>query len=162
MLSPGSGCDNWQYLYIGTRLASHGYVVAAADHENDGQWSWSPPKDAEVVAMFNRPRDVSFAITELLLKNDAAGEPMHGIMDASRIAMGGHSLGGYPTYALAGGDDEVCDALAPATYFSESLPYPQSACGPQPRDSRIHAIVSLDGASQFMRYEELSGYPCPV
>ncbi len=34
--------DNWQYLYIGTRLASHGFVVAVTDHENEGQWSWSP------------------------------------------------------------------------------------------------------------------------
>ena len=28
MFSPGWGCDGWFYLYLGARLASHGFVVA--------------------------------------------------------------------------------------------------------------------------------------
>ncbi len=89
------------------------------------------------------------------------GELLHGTIDPSRIAMSGHSLGGYATYALAGGDDEVCDALAPVTYGWESLPYPQSTCGPTTPDPRIRAIVSLDGFSLFMRYDELARISVP-
>jgi len=160
MVSPGSGCDYWQYLYIGTRLASHGYVVAVTEHENEGQWPWSPT-DGIVVQMFNRTGDVSFVITELLLKNDAKGELLAGTIDPSRIAMSGHSLGGYTTYALAGGVDEVCDTLWPASMKLESLPYPQYTCAPANPDPRIRAMVSLDGSSQFLHYEELARLSIP-
>ncbi len=160
VVSPGSSVDNWAYLYIGTRLASHGYVVAVTDHEGNGQWPWSSNYD-QVVAMFYFPRDVSFAITELLLKNDTASEFLRGIMDPSRIAMFGHSFSGYTAFTLAGGDDEICDTLAPVTYGWESLPYPQSACGPQPRDSRIRAIATMDGLSQQLRYNELARISVP-
>jgi predicted dienelactone hydrolase len=135
--SPGASFDSWEYLFIGTRLASHGFVVAVIDHQNDSQWSWSPPQEATV--LFDRARDVSFAITELLLKNDATAELLHGVIDPSRIAVGGHSLGGYATYALAGGDDDV----------------------PTPRDPRILAIVSLDGVSDLMHFRELARIAVP-
>jgi len=156
MVSPGWMTPDWSYLFIGTRLASHGFVVAIADH-NDPTYSWSPPGDI-VVAMFNRTRDVSFAITELLLKNGAAGELLAGTIDPSRIAMSGHSLGGYATYALAGGDDEVCDAW----YLSGGdNAYPQYTCAPTVPDPRIRAIVSLDGSSWGMRYGELARIAVP-
>jgi predicted dienelactone hydrolase len=157
MVSPGYTDDNWEYLYIGTRLASHGYVVAATDHQNEVAYSWSPPVDSPIVAAFNRPRDVSFAITELLRKNDTAGDLLHGLIDSSKIAVGGHSLGGYAAYALAGGDDEVCDSLA-ATWGSPAPPY---TCVASPPDPRIRAIVSMDGASQDMRYAELARISVP-
>ena len=160
MVSPGSNTDNWQYLYIGTRLASHGFVVAVTDHENEGQWPWSS-KDEMMVMMFNRTRDVSFAITELLLKNNNVGETLHGTIDPLRIAMSGHSLGGYATYALVGGDDENCDALAPVLYGWESLPYPQSTCGPTLPDPRIRAVVALDGFSSVLHYHELARISLP-
>ncbi len=159
MLSPGWGGDYWGYLYIGTRLASHGFVVAVTDHYRDGQSG--QPADDTAVTMFNRTRDVSFAITELLLKNGTSGELMRGMVDPSRIAMSGHSLGGYAAYALASGDDEVCDDLYEATYYGDNLPYPQSTCVPSPPDPRIKAIVSLDGSSMFLRYEELARISVP-
>ena len=160
MLVAGSGAETWEYLYIGTRLASHGFVVAITDHDRDGQWPWSFADNTEL-AMFNRGRDVPFAITELLLKNDTIGEPLHGLIEPSKIAMSGHSLGGYATYALAGGDDQVCDALAPVIYGWESLPYPQSTCAPTDADFRIRAIVSLDGFSPVMHYYELARISVP-
>ena len=110
MVSPGDGDNDWEYLYIGTRLASHGNVVAVTNHYGDQHWDWSS-LDREVVRTANRPRDVSFAITELLQKSDSTGETLNGAIDPSRIVVSGHSLGGYAAYALAGGDDDVCDDL---------------------------------------------------
>jgi predicted dienelactone hydrolase len=153
MVSPGGAADDWMYLFIGTRLASHGFVVAIADHYNDPVYPWSAPTDEGAVTLFKRTRDMSFAITELLLKNGTIGEALQGVIDPSRIAMSGHSLGGYAAYALAGGDDEVCDAS-----YSFS---PQSTCVPSSPDPRIQAIVSLDGSSQFMRYHELARISVP-
>jgi hypothetical protein len=141
-------------------LASHGYVVAVTDHENEGQWPWSS-SNKMMALMFNRTRDVSFALTELLLKNNNVGETLYGTIDPSKIAMSGHSLGGYATYALAGGDDENCDALDPVLYGWESLPYSQSTCGPTLPDSRIRAIVDLDGFSSALHYHELARISLP-
>jgi hypothetical protein len=95
MVSPGYKDGNWEYFYIGTRLASHGYVVAVIDHDHEGQFVWSLPAGDYLVSMFNRPRDVSFAITELLLKNANVGELLHAVIEPSKIAMSGHSFGGY-------------------------------------------------------------------
>ena len=158
MVSPGYKDGNWEYFYIGTRLASHGYVVAVIDHDHEGQFVWSLPAGDPFVSMFNRPRDVSFAITELLLKNGNVGEPLHAVIDPSKIAMSGHSFGGYTAYALAGGDDDVCDSLATGIDASTE---PQYICIASPPDSRIRAIVSLDGSSWAMRYEELARISVP-
>jgi predicted dienelactone hydrolase len=61
------------YNFIGTRVASHGYVVAALEPYADCQWPWSPCDDF-VTVMVNRPRDVSFAITQLLIKSKFRGD----------------------------------------------------------------------------------------
>ena len=160
MVSPGWGCDNWCYIFIGTRLASHGYVVAVIDHWADGQWSWSLIDDLLTV-MVHRPRDVSFAITQLLAKSATRGELLFRAIDPERIAASGHSIGGYATYTLAGGDDSVCDALWPVVSGSDSLPYPANTCVPTPPDPRIKTIISLDGSSQLLRYRELARVSVP-
>ena len=67
VFSPGKSEQTWQLIYLGTRLASHGYVVAVTEHWADCQWSWSACDDF-LTAMVNRPRDMSFAITQLLAK----------------------------------------------------------------------------------------------
>ena len=158
MVSPGYTDDNWEYLYIGTRLASHGFVVAVLDQEDEGQFAWSLPPDEVLVEMFHRTRDVSFSITELLRKNDTVGEPLHAVIDPSKVTISGHSLGGYTAYALAGGDDEVCDSVWAGTGAATEPPY---TCVASPPDSRIRAIVSLDGSSPGMRYAELARISVP-
>jgi predicted dienelactone hydrolase len=160
MVAPGFNSDNWQYLYIGTRLASHGFVVAVTEHDHSGQ-SPANPADSAAVSAYNWTRDISFAITALLRKHDNAGEKLHGIIDSSKIALSGHSFGGYATYALAGGDDVVCDTLWFAHYGGEALPYPESTCAPVAPDPRVGAIATLDGASQFLRYHELHRISVP-
>lgn len=160
MVSPGWGADHWYYIFIATRLASHGYVVAVLEHWADGQWPWNPFDDF-LTAMVNRPRDVSFAITQLLVKSRMPGELLFRAIDPERIAASGHSIGGYATYTLAGGDDLVCDTLMPVLEGIDTLPYPAATCVPTPPDPRIKAIVSLDGSSWALRYRELANISVP-
>lgn len=160
MFSTGFGSDYFLHIFIGTRLASHGYVVAVTDHYSDGQWPWLPLDDFMTV-MVNRPRDVSFVITELLDKNMTQGELLFQTLDPKRLAMSGHSIGGYAAYTLAGGDDLSCDALWPVLSFQENLPYPPNTCVPTPPDPRIDLIIPLDGASQLLRYRELARISVP-
>ena len=160
MVSPGFGADAFMYIFIGTRLASHGYVVAVLEHWADSEWPWSQFDDLLTV-MVNRPRDVSFAITQLLSKSSTRGELLFRTIDPRRIAASGHSIGGYATYTLAGGDHLVCDALWPVLSGSDSLPYPANTCVATPPDRRIKAIISLDGSSQVLRYHELASISVP-
>lgn len=160
MVSPSWGGSSWFYIYAGTRLASHGYVVGVFEHWGDGVWPWEPSDDVWT-AMVNRSRDVSFGITELLRMNQSHGELLHHAIDAERIAMSGHSLGGYAAFALTGGDEEVCDAQVLVLYGGASLPYPPNTCVPTLPDPRIKAIVSIDGSGILERYRELRRITVP-
>ena len=150
----------WQHIFIGTRLASHGYVVAVAEHYADCTWPWDPCDDLLTI-MVNRPRDISFVISQLLIKNWTPGELLFHKIDPEKIAASGHSIGGYATYAVTGGDHLVCDALWPAIVGSETLPYPPSTCVATVPDRRIKAMVSLDGSSQMLRFHELARISIP-
>ena len=160
VFSPGFDDDAWLHIFIGTRLASHGYVVAVADHYADCTWSWDPCDDLLTI-MVNRPRDISFIISQLLIKNWTPRELLFHKIDLEKIAASGHSIGGYATYAITGGDDLVCDALEPAITGSDTLPYPPSTCVPTVPDRRIKTLVSLDGSSQLLRYHELARISLP-
>jgi predicted dienelactone hydrolase len=162
VFSVGLTDNSWMHLFQGARLASHGYVVAAIDHSADCQWPWSPCDDLLTI-LVNRPHDVSFVITQLLIKNRTPAELLSHTIDSDRIAASGHSLGGYATFALAGGDDLVCDALFPALYgtFPVIVPYPPSSCVPIVPDERIKAMITLDGSSQLMRYSWLARISMP-
>jgi Platelet-activating factor acetylhydrolase, isoform II len=160
IFSPGWSGSYWAYIYIGTRLASHGYVVAILEHYSDWNWAWIPGT-GEDVTIYNRPRDVSAAITELLRRNRTQGDLLLGTMDPRRIAMSGHSLGGYTAFALTGGDNNVCDELWGVLFQGDSLPYPASTCVPTLPDRPIKAIVTLDGWSPLLHFGELSRVEVP-
>jgi len=161
MLSPGFGVDYWFFLNITPRLASHGFVVAAVEHYQEFQWPWTPGPSELTQAMVYRPTDVSFAITELLERTHSRGDLLFGTIDGDQIAMMGHSIGGYTAFALAGGVDRVCDTLWAANYAGDTLPEPASTCVPVLPDRRIRAIVTMDGSSQVMRYEDLARIEIP-
>jgi hypothetical protein len=160
MFSPAFDDDSWQNLFVGTRLASHGYVVAILDHYADCQWAWSPCDDLWTI-LYNRPRDVSFAITSLLRMSEDRGQFLHGTIDSEHVAASGHSLGGYAAFTLAGGDDEVCDTMYGVLEGEFSLPYPPSTCAPTPPDPRIKVIVPMDGSAWALHYGELARIKVP-
>ncbi|TFH23388.1 MAG: hypothetical protein E4H03_06290, partial [Myxococcales bacterium] len=102
-------------LYVGEHLASHGFIVAAADYplSNGGA-----PGGATVADVHNQPADASYVIdqTLALFGPDA---------DADRIGASGLSLGGLTTHLLTfhGGlrDPRIDAALAmagPACMFT--------------------------------------------
>jgi len=149
----------WMYIYFGTRLASHGYVVAVVEEFNDGQWPWLP-SDPFSVEMLKRTQDVPFVLTDLLAESGAVGGLLKNTIDDTRIAISGHSLGGYGAYALTVGDDLICDATFIEGVFGYPL-FPPGTCVPAAADPRIKALVSLDGASYNMKYEELARVRVP-
>ncbi|MBP1642988.1 MAG: putative dienelactone hydrolase [Acidobacteria bacterium] len=157
VFSPGWGFEPWGHISIGTRLASHGFVVAVLYHHGDCWWSWEPC-DHLAVCSFNRPLDVSFALTDLLAKNETEGHLLFGAIRPEQVAAGGWSLGGYAAMALSGGDDSVCDTLYGA--FPEDPP--AWTCAPSLVDPRIRAIVALDGSNQLLHFDELARITVPA
>jgi predicted dienelactone hydrolase len=87
------------------QLASHGYVVAAPQHPgSDAIWLKEMlrglHKDIFDINDFsNRPKDISFVIDELERRN---ATQFSGKLDLTRVALAGHSFGGYTVLALGG------------------------------------------------------------
>ncbi|MEX2245204.1 MAG: dienelactone hydrolase family protein [Dehalococcoidia bacterium] len=75
-------------------LASHGYVVAAPDFPLTKAGAPGGPRLLDLV---NQPADVSFVIDSLLSFSETEGHPLEGAVDAERIGLTGHSLGGFTT-----------------------------------------------------------------
>ncbi|MFK7830125.1 MAG: alpha/beta hydrolase family protein [Congregibacter sp.] len=106
--------------YLAEHLASHGFVVAAVDYPLTSMTAPGGPMVEDVV---NQPGDVSFLIDTMTGFSAVAGHALSGKIDPERIGVFGISLGGL-TSTLVG-------------YH------------PQLRDSRVSAVVSVAGPSNF-------------
>jgi dienelactone hydrolase len=93
-------------------LASHGYIVAAPDFPGSFGGAGGGPR---LRAVIDQPADVSFVIDELLIRNEEPEGLLAGSIDAERIGMTGHSLGGLTTMMTTFGPlaDERIDAVLP-------------------------------------------------
>lgn len=105
--------------YMNENLASHGYVVIAADYPLT---HGAAPGGANVADVVNQPADVSFLIDSIIAL-DPQQRPFGGEIDPTRIGVAGISLGGL-TATLA-------------------------AYHPRWHDPRIRAAVSIAGPTNM-------------
>lgn len=107
-----------QSTFLATHLASHGYVVVAADHTGntvldtvEAMLGGRRPDPPAVLRAFvvARPADVTFVLDRVL--GGAAGE-IGDLVDPDRIGMSGHSFGGWTTLAVTARDTRIRAALA--------------------------------------------------
>ncbi|TMM14438.1 MAG: hypothetical protein E6G01_12660 [Actinobacteria bacterium] len=75
--------------------AAAGYVVAAPEFPLTGTHA---PANSQFTDYVNQPRDVSFVIDQML---GAPPPSLAGLVDARRVGVAGHSIGGATTMALA-------------------------------------------------------------
>ncbi len=137
VLSHGNGGSYQIYQTLCKALVDAGWVVAAFDHpgnnRRDNRLMGSARQNLE-----DRPRHVSLLIDEVL-----AQVPV----DKGRIAVIGHSLGGYTALALAGG----------VGYSREHEPLKLK------RDPRVKALVLLAPAAFFfMAPHALAAVDLPI
>lgn len=122
LYSASSGGPRFENTILAAHLASHGFIVVAAEHHGNEQLD--PEGDPDTLV--NRPRDLSFLIDRFLAFDAEAGNFLEGAIDGARIGATGHSYGGYTAMALATGSFHL------GTFT----------------DARVRAIFPLDGSAQ--------------
>lgn len=146
MISHGTGGEPLSHAQLAMVLTRRGYVAAAPRHARDNSRDQSGVGTYEV--WYGRPRQISEGIDAL--RADAA---LGAIIDPDRIAVIGHSAGGYTALTLVGAragmdharahcrqypDDGFCQAQVGGTRVSTpSRPIPDS------RDPRIKAAIAM-------------------
>jgi predicted dienelactone hydrolase len=101
--SHGRSGTRSSYAMLCEGLAARGYVVIAPDHPGDtlGDWLLGAAVD-DATNETQRVDDVRFVIDAAL--GDRPGLDLLPEVDASRVAVAGHSYGAYTAFALAGAE----------------------------------------------------------
>jgi predicted dienelactone hydrolase len=167
ILSPGQGESSGYFIQIGTRLASHGFVVAIPTNYDEkikitGETTYEPvyypTMEAYTIGIYaNRIGDIQYLMTRLVADSQQSGNLLSGTVRPDQIAMAGHSVGGGAALALAGGDDQACDLAG----LLDPNKFPPELCVPILPDPRVKAIVPIDGSNQFLYYAELARIKIP-
>lgn len=180
VLSPGFSMGAGVYGWLAEHIASYGFVVMAPEH---GEWM-----DTALSGLWQavpaRPRDVRDVLA-FVDEEVGAGGAFAGLIDSQRVAVLGHSYGGYTALAGAGArmhTEELtahcesayaadhpsawlCDKLLPhlgemaARAGLESVP---PGLWPDWADPRVDAAVALAGDAFFFGQEGLAGIDVPV
>lgn len=123
VFSHGSGGLRQQSASIVETIASHGFVVVAADHAGNTAIDrlLGTETSFEVTAR-NRVLDVGLLIDEV-----EAGRLAAGLADLDRLAVMGHSFGGFTALAAASGFEDIApdprvDAIVPLAPASSRIP----------------------------------------
>jgi len=110
VFSHGLGGSRDGYEYLGRHWASHGYVSVHVQHKGSDTDVWKGAEQpmeslrraaADLSNAINRPKDISFAITQIA-KANRDQTPLQGRLDSNRIGVAGHSFGAYTALAVAG------------------------------------------------------------
>ncbi|WP_215781971.1 alpha/beta fold hydrolase [Paludibacterium sp. B53371] len=168
LLSHGYG-GNWaNESWLAADLVRQGYIVAAVNHPGTTTRHMDP---AIARTLWRRPQDIRHLLDTLLANAQWAPR-----IDPQRIAVIGHSLGGWTSLALAGARfspermEQDCQQhkalIACQLYQSLAIgqtPVDRQALAAPMDDPRIRAAVALDpGVTRGFTPQSLQGLHRPV
>jgi len=111
--SHGSGGIRFQNSFQMEYLASHGFVVAAPDHQGN---TFFDASGSQAQLTIDRPKDIIFLFDELSDFTTEPGNKFEGWIDLDKgFGITGHSFGAFTSLAVAGMDERVVAALPMAS-----------------------------------------------
>jgi len=131
--SHGSGGLRYIHSNYTEFLASHGHVVVAPDHTgNTSVEQFLNIEDDRDVIAFNRPTDVANVIDAFTVAPIEATSGYAAAVDAERIAVTGHSFGGFTSYAAVAGYENPAGAAAADDRIKAIIPLAPAVGGSGP------------------------------
>ncbi|MEX3776560.1 alpha/beta hydrolase family protein [Pseudomonas sp. MYb118] len=160
---------NWSnQMWLASALAERGFIVAAVNHPGSTTHDRSPQAAAQ---LWQRPVDLRRAIEAVI------AQPEHfGSVSPARIAVVGHSLGGWTAMEIAGvrfdperfdRDCKVHAKLSSCSVYQQmntaSTPQARAQLAADMRYKAVTAVVSLDlGLSRGMTDTSLAALTVPT
>jgi predicted dienelactone hydrolase len=147
VISHGTGGSHLVYRTLAAHLARNGFVVAMPEHPGNNR---NNNELVDTVAnLANRPRHIRLVI-DWALSSEAFGSSLM----PDKVAVIGHSMGGYTALAIAGGIP---------TAFPRETPDQRARQIDVDPDGRVKAVVLLAPASAwFMAPDALIGVRVPI
>ncbi|HUK63902.1 MAG TPA: dienelactone hydrolase family protein, partial [Dongiaceae bacterium] len=139
VFSHGSGGVNVQSIDLMETLASHGFVVAAPNHTGNTAIDFLlGTTESFALSAVHRPQDVSFVIDDMARRANDPTSPFYARVNTFKVAVVGHSFGGYTALAVASGVATV------------------------PPDPRVRVIVPTAPASFILSDSQLASIDVPM
>jgi predicted dienelactone hydrolase len=164
IISHGYPGDRYLLSHLGENLASKGFITVSIDHKD----STYDDQKAFGSTLYNRAFDQLFVLNEIdRLGRKDSGSFLAGLVDASRSAVVGYSMGGYGVVNVIGGGysqaSETGNPAPPNRLLAE-----RGAANPAYRkslDPRIKAAIAIGPWGMqggFWDAEGLAGIKTPV
>lgn len=162
LFSHGNGGLRFQNAFLCEHLASHGYIVAAPDHTGNAACTYV---DGQLVAYndagrdqaaTDRPLDIRFLIDVFQRLASGADSRFLGRIDMSRIAVAGHSFGGYTSTWAADTEPRVRAIIPMAGVAKERTRFDCPALVMVATEDKT---MGLEGNERIRRYYEDSKGP---
>ncbi len=106
VLSPGFGTNVAQYTYLTEHLVSQGFVVVGVEHQEGVYLMDENPLRDGPPSYALRPADIRWTL-DYAESLAATGGALEGLLDLEKVAVIGHSSGGYTALAAAGARVDV-------------------------------------------------------
>ncbi|WP_040494785.1 alpha/beta hydrolase family protein [Ilumatobacter nonamiensis] len=146
--SHGSGGQRYIASNYTEAIASHGYVVVAPDHTgNTAVERISETSDDQALIALNRPADVRVVIDAMLDPENPETAGFVASTDPERVAVTGHSFGGFTAYAAASGYDNELGSVEADPLVDAIIPIAPAVGSDDPdqqllSDERLEAITT--------------------